>query len=109
MHEQLVRRRKCGEKKAGGEDCGKDDEMHERSSMLGQRSARRPRRPAARTSARASDECDSSSLQVGKCGGGDSSSSSRMPRVWIGVSVWPSMKLYLMPGAPSNVCSLTTW
>jgi hypothetical protein len=86
---------KCADKKASGEDCAKDDECSSGTCSSGKCAGKK----AEGDECDADEDCDSDRCKEGKCTA--SSSSSKAPKVWLGLGFQADW--YALPGA-SDVC-----
>jgi len=88
---------KCGAKKQNGDECTKDSECSSDQCSSGKCSGGKK---AEGEDCESDEDCDSSRCKEDKCAAG-SSSGSKGPKVWIGVSV--SLDATILSGA-NNVC-----
>jgi hypothetical protein len=86
---------KCADKKAAGDDCQKDDECNSGSCSSGKCAGKK----AEGEDCEADEDCDSDRCKEGKCSA--SASSSKAPKVWLGLSVQADW--YALPGQ-SDAC-----
>jgi hypothetical protein len=86
---------KCVEKKASGEDCSKDDECNSGSCSGGKCAGKK----AEGDECDADEDCDSDRCKQNKCA--SSAASSKAPKVWFGLGVQADW--YALPGA-TDVC-----
>jgi hypothetical protein len=87
---------KCVDKKASGEDCQKDDECNSGTCSSGKCAGKK----AEGDECDSDEDCDSDRCKEGKCST-SSSSGGKGPKVWLGLGFQADW--YALPGA-SNVC-----
>jgi hypothetical protein len=87
---------KCVDKKGTGDDCAKDDECNSGTCTSGKCAGKK----AEGEECDADEDCDSDKCSEGKCTA-SSSSSGKPPRLWIGVGA--QADIYFLPGA-NDVC-----